>query len=239
MRAPFPVAVLLVLAVFPANGWTGTPGINLSWNSCATDVASSQRCYTCTGTAGAPFVFQGSFRPALTMGFGSCTATLDITFMDASGTATAMPDFWSMNTGNCAAPHFHAVDPDTTGGCEEPSIYVGLTSGGYVVSYSTGRLRMYVNWATDVTPPPLVAGRLYPAFAMSMDADGGIAAGCAGCATGAMIVLKEIDVYGFGAEYITTPDQRNWIQWQGTSSYPCSITPTRNATWGAIKSMYR
>jgi hypothetical protein len=241
MRARVPIAVLLVLAAYPAKGWAGTPGINLSWNSCATDMASSQRCYACDGHAGAPFVFQGSFRPDVPLvNFTSCTATLDITFMDASGTAEQMPDFWNMNTGGCAVSRFYAVDPDTIGGCAESSIYIGPTQGSYVVSYATGRLRMYVNWIGDVVPPPLVAGRLYPAFAMTMDGDGGVTAGCAGCATAALIVLKEIDVNGISeVEYITATDQRNWVRWQGTSSAPCSVVPTRNATWGAIKAMYR
>jgi hypothetical protein len=241
MRPRASILVLIALVTFATIVRAGAPGINLSWNACATDVASSQRCYTCDGHAGITFVFQGSFRPAHSIpDFAGCISTVNVTFMDAGGDPLPIPDFW--RSGDCAVSDYHASDPDTVGGCE--GFLFGSTNTGFAVSdMPPATVQLRIDWAGNPPAPvPLVAGSLYPGFAFTMDADGAVNTGCQGCASAALIQVTKIEVYGFSLgedEPISAQDQRNWVRWQGTSSNPCSMTPTRNATWGAIKAMYR
>ena len=52
-------------------------------------------------------------------------------------------------------------------------------------------------------------------------------------------MLSQITAYGDGgSEVIRFPETSHCISWQAGSKL-CSITPVRNATWGAIKTLYR
>ncbi len=244
-RLPTLILTLLPLCVSPASA----AGVfRLSWNGCADDRASLQRCYDCDGKAGAPFVFQGSFRPANSIpDFAGCSIEVQITFQDAGGGVVPVPDLWKVGAGSCAGGTLTAVNPTTDGGCSTPSVYGANPSGGWAVyypfGYSAGEMLIRVDWTTGPTPGgALVAGQLYPGFAVAMDVDAAIAAGCAGCSTRATLQLQKIEVYGFTLgedEVITTPETRDWILWQDSSAYPCLSTPARAPSWGAIKAMYR
>lgn len=242
MRLMATLVVISVAISFAETGRAGTRGFNLSWNGCATNFASLQRCYACDGQAGVSFVFQGSFRPVHSIpDFAGTSSIVDITSESAT-----LPDFWKIATGDCAAAAFSARNPVVGGGCATPSLFAsGNVGGGYSVEYrSPGRVRLRVDWAVaSPAPPPLVAGQLYPAFAIMMDADAAVMAGCQGCATGALIELNSIEVFGFGVtedELINVSDVRNFVVWQEYPFYsPCTVTSTRSTSWGAIKSMYR
>jgi hypothetical protein len=69
---------------------------------------------------------------------------------------------------------------------------------------------------------------------------------CAGCATGACIVLNEIQMQGLNdtsdadAIHITQPlNGRNYITFQSGAPACAGSTPTQNHTWGSIKALYR
>jgi hypothetical protein len=239
------IAVLTALVIASCCGMAraGTPGINLSWSGCALDTASSQRCYTCDGKAGALFVLQGSFRPANAVGdFASTSSIVDVQFDQG---ATVIPDFWRMGVADCDAQAVAIGDPVTTGGCALPNIFTpGSAGGGVAVSYPTAyRVRFRIDWATTgTTLVRLTAGQLYPAFALAIDADHGVASGCAGCAISASIQIQEIEVFWFTSgenESIFVADQRNWVLWQAAPGAPCRTVATRPTTWGAVKALYR
>ena len=69
---------------------------------------------------------------------------------------------------------------------------------------------------------------------------------CAGCTDGACIVFNSIQVTqpaGVGDYTISNPLVRNFVQWQGgggsvAGGCPASV-PTRQQTWGSVKSLYR
>jgi len=236
------VAALVVIGGGRAHA--GTPGVNLSWSGCAVDVASAQRCFTCDGKAGAPFVLQGTFRPANSIPDFAATSTIVDVQFDQGG--SQIPDFWKMAPGDCDAQAISMVDPVTTGGCALPNIFTpGATGGGVGVSYPTAyRLRFRFDWAvSDAASQPLTAGQLYPAFAAPIDADLGVANGCAGCATSASIQIVQIEVFGYASgehETIAAQDQRSNVLWQAApTGPPCTTTPVRNTTWGAVKALYR
>jgi hypothetical protein len=238
--------VVLAVALLLTSGdvaRAGTPGVNLSWSGCALDAASGQRCFTCDGKAGAPFVIQGTFRPLSSIPDFAATSTLvDVEFDQGT---TQIPDFWKMATGDCDAQAITMRDPTTTDACALPNIFSpGSTGGGVSVSYPTAyRLRFRFDWAVaDTASPPIVSGKLYPAFAGVIDADLGVASGCAGCAVSASLQILQVEVFGYGAgehETITVQDQRNGVLWQAATGIPCTSVPTRTTTWGAVKALYR
>ena len=70
-----------------------------------------------------------------------------------------------------------------------------------------------------------------------------------GCSTPACIVLTNVTIYMEVKDGNSNPDiihyshdggaSRNWVTYQGGACTSLGITPTRNTTWGAIKSLYR
>jgi hypothetical protein len=54
--------------------------------------------------------------------------------------------------------------------------------------------------------------------------------------------LRSVELFGFGGEDYLVPYQgRPYVAWQGgTPEFPyCVPDATRNATWGAVKALYR
>jgi hypothetical protein len=80
----------------------------------------------------------------------------------------------------------------------------------------------------------------YYGVRLSIDAEKTSGGGaCGGCAVPVTIVLNEIDLLGGGEDKITTPLANTCLRWQAAGATPCSATPVRKMTWGAIKSFYR
>ena len=83
-------------------------------------------------------------------------------------------------------------------------------------------------------------GTEYYAFRLTIDAQKTTGAGaCGGCGVPATIVLNEIMLDAFTVDRLTTPLANTCLRWQAAGVTPCSATPVRNTTWGAIKSFYR
>lgn len=83
-------------------------------------------------------------------------------------------------------------------------------------------------------------GTEYYAFRITIDAQKTTGAGaCGGCSVPATIVLNEIVLDGNAIDRLTTPLSNTCLRWQAAGTTPCSATPIRNTTWGAIKSFYR
>jgi hypothetical protein len=64
---------------------------------------------------------------------------------------------------------------------------------------------------------------------------------CAGCSTGACIVLNSVELVRLpgaigGNVTLTTPGS-NFATWQAGAA--CVTVPVRNRTWGQVKALYR
>ncbi len=71
-------------------------------------------------------------------------------------------------------------------------------------------------------------------------------AACAGCLGSACLVLNSIEVKRTpgapgGDLFISSPGpaNANWALWRGGQGANCALVPTRNMTWGRLKSLYR
>jgi hypothetical protein len=168
-------------------------------------------------------------------------------FMEGMTEDAVVPDWWKLGeaeSGDCRA-NLITLSADGTvlanGGadvCFDP--WQGLGAGGIGLYSWDGNL-MHVNAAYAVADGvPLEAETEY--FAVQFRVSGTKTVNsCAGCLSPAIWGLKYIDW--------TTPASVNRLSdmyaggnqcltWQ-SSTLACGLVPTRNTTWGQIKSLYR
>lgn len=223
-------------------------GVNLAWGAgCWTDNPVSAKTFACnTNTGSAP----------MTASFVTTTDQPDFvgveSVVDLQVDAAALPDWWQFfNAAVCRQTALSTSADFTTapGGCTDP--WAGLAAGG-IAGYQTNttsppnpnplpsRARLKVGYAI-AAPSPLTAGVQYYGYRATVSYMKSIGTGfCPGCATPATIVLNEIKAAEFTGpfERITDPLTNRCLIWN-TSTVPCADVPTRDITWGQIKSLYR
>ncbi len=230
------------------------PGVNLGWSTdqgCWPESGVTAKTFACTSNTGSASM-TGSFAIGVDLAdFQAMGAIID----GQSSTAT-LPDWWQMsNTGSCrqaalstsadftAAPQTSCVDP-----------FGGQAAGG-IAAYQTqlfpapfpinvpaaNRLRLKIGYGLTFFSP-LTAGVEYYAFRANITYTKTVGSpSCAGCSTPVTIVLNEVQAtptLQVDTIRLTTPINNQCITWQGTD-VPCSAVPTRNRTWGEVKSLYR
>jgi hypothetical protein len=233
--------------------------INLAWRNCITVTtgtlsAQANVTYACDASATSPFRLVSSFiSPGALNHFVGVQAVLDIQTADPT-----LPDFWKLGTGECREGAFGFPVPllnvGNTASCRNPWAG-GNTGGGY--QYLTGfespaRARVLLAFARD-TEAILANAQQYIATMSTLDMfkDADVGDGeCVGCAVPACLVLNQIELYQTAGQTLPEQDiyilnteaQRRYVTWQGGavggSGCPAA-TPTRNATWGSVKSLYR
>jgi len=173
--------------------------------------------------------------------------------LDLQSDASDLPDWWQMcgfggcRTGSLAATADFNV---SAGGCTFAWPGVAPTSlliwrtfqwcSGNLVLASPNRARLFVQSNGPSAGVTIQQGTEYYAVRVTIDTQRTIGAGaCGGCVTPAAIVLNKIDLLGAGPDELTTPLSNTCLRWQAAGTTPCSATPVRNMTWGAIKSFYR
>jgi hypothetical protein len=134
---------------------------------------------------------------------------------------------------------------------------VGGTSGGYnyVPGYGgPNRARLRAVFARQaVLAGPLTADAQYYVFIATLDMQHTVpdptlpppGNSCLGCQDGVCIVFSSCKLdqppgTPNGDSTIINQDVRQFVTWQGGAGTICpSATPTRHATWGMVKSLYR
>jgi hypothetical protein len=245
-------SALLVLGASAASAQ-----INLAWRNCIAQATSvANEAYACDGSRNG-IVFRGvlSFiAPTNTNEFVGADALLDIQTADP-----ILPDFWRLGVGECRTGNFSypvaLTGIGNTGSCRNPFANANLGGGFQYDSQYGGnqaRARVQLSHARD-TAFPLVAGAQYLAGMFTMDTfrdiDGDDPA-CAGCLVPACLVLNQITVLQVVGQtppsqdinVLTAQATRRHITWQG-GAVPgggCpGATPSKSATWGSVKSLYR
>ena len=240
-------------------------GINLAWRNCiavtaGTTAALANVNYACDGT-GLANANQGrgvmSFiSPAAINQFVGMQAVLDI-----QTDQPVLPDYWRLGVGECREGSFvfpaslTGVGNTTT--CRNPWAG-GSTGGGF--QYNSGfespaRARVQFAFARD-TEVALLNGQQYIAGVFTLDTfkdfdDGTIGTGqCDGCLSPGCLVLNQVELFQVAGQtppqqdiyILNTQATRRYVTWQG-GAIPGSGcpggTPTKNATWGSVKSLYR
>lgn len=240
MKKLLTVLSLAALVCSASAAFANNGAMNLSWNRCDTTPPSFNKSYACDGLLGSPVQMTGSFvMPFAVPDFAGVSAAVDIE------TPVPTPDYWKTDAAGCNAGALLAVNPSTGPPCL-PNLFDATTSGGgATISYPTPtRVRVRVDWASGAAvAPSTLAGQHYAGFTLQFDPDQGVTNGCAGCQIPACIVLNGMDVFGFAPGedfFIESIDVNNAVTWQSAGGNNCQgATPSKNKTWGSVKSMYR
>ena len=246
LGSPVRLGLLMVIACALLSMPAGAGGINLTWgDGCWADNPQTVQTFACDTNTGT-FSMTASFSPNVNQAITSFTTRVDL-----QTDAAALPDWWQI----CSQ-----------GGCRTGSLtataIVNPPGGNCVYAWPGGQPDVFVTWGTALwcssgTLPPnraqargdfggtasavLHPGTEYYGFRLTIDAQKTTGAGaCGGCSVPATIVLNEIRLFGgVTVDPVTTPLSNTCLRWQAAGTTPCSATPVRNATWGAIKSFYR
>lgn len=219
------------------------PGMNLGWANCGTTSTSANYNFTCD---------DNTLTRNLVMSY-----RLDQGFADFVGVSIAMeyvigdpgtPAWFEFGAGGCREGSFAPISVGTVAGCTNS--YSGANQAGGFVTDVLGpnRYRVRADWARD-NPAPVTAGTLYSALVMQLNTvgswDEGFGGECPGCGTPACFVLQAVEIYtssipGIAAN-LTSADVRNWATYQGGGfGAGCpGETPSKSATWGSVKALYR
>ncbi|MBI5170949.1 MAG: hypothetical protein HZA61_15775 [Candidatus Eisenbacteria bacterium] len=237
---------LLALAFSPPSAYA--MGINLSWDDCGA-YGAEVKTFACDrnaipGTAS----LIGSFVPPA----GSTAVTGEEAVLDVNdGGWRTIPDWWQFKyVGACRRTALTA-SADFTAYQNCADYWIGLAQGGvtaYITPYygDAARARLLLIFATALANTgPLDEHLEYYAFRVTISGAKTVGTdACAGCSREMCIrftSLKLTQPIGVGDYRIDNGEQRPWVLWQskGVVVGCNAVIPTRNSTWGAIKSQYR
>lgn len=252
---PMTLALLALTATMAS-----AQSINLGWGACRSaantanaaknDVTAANFPCNINGVI-TPFVLTASYKlaaqPAI---FDGTTIQLDL----ITGSAPGISDWWDVgnlipDANNCRGGAFNVLASDAGGSCTSP--YGANQQGGGAFTQGilgAGSLR-FENDRVSVNgnPYPMAGTAGYIAQRVQVEVFKTVfdevseVDGCTGCTQPACIVLNRIDVGADGVKQVlTTVDLRNYVTWYGGTGATCpGATPTRNATWGQVKALYR
>jgi hypothetical protein len=220
-------------------------GVNLSWTDCGA-FGQDSRTSACTNNAIKGALYGSAIAPTPINFLNGQTGTVDL-----QTTGASLSNWWQMGAGGCRVGAFTvSMDFTTdTGNCFD--IWGGGASPGS--NYAPGwcgpnRARLK---ATGAVASPLAADDATEMYLWKMSFLGSKTFGgtaCVGCLDGACFVLNDqfltqpLNSPG-GDVHINNPLLRQHVSWQASgASIPGGCpggTPTKNATWGSVKSLYR
>lgn len=240
-------------------------GLNINWvtntvGNCSATVGAN-RTWDCTadGANDGDFNFVISFVPNVALPLFNAVEIV----IDGQSDAPLSPWWEYYNDGSCRPEGFSAELPPLTPltPCAT-KLYSSSAYGGMGLWAINGnRLRTVLGYAMGVDRPTalttttqyntmhmhVMTGKSIDVPEDASDPENIIPAipACAGCDQPVTLVLQQIGIYGNGtpaSDTIILPgtlagSQRS-ITWQGGGTSPIPV-PTRNTTWGQVKSLYR
>jgi len=220
-------------------------GLNLSWGDCGTS-GTLQRNFACNTNAGTANTMVGS---VIVGGSDMNQLNGHEGVADMQTNQAALSPWWLIGGAGCRAASTVTGNFDFTANVNCLDIWAGGGFGGvnYVGPFGPpNRARFRTVWAVD--PPVSITGTdEYYVLRLTFNNSKSTGLGsCAGCLDGACIVLNSIKMTQPLAanddRTITNSADRQFVQWQGGGGLggQCpGATPTKSATWGSVKSLYR
>jgi len=251
-RILFATALFALTSVAASTAHAG-PGVNLRWSDCFGDGGASNRSFACNTNAGSN-VLVGSF----VLSSPIANVSGQRIGVDLSATTTTLPDWWMFrNAGTCRTTSLGfnvTANPNdvvcvdwaagqSAGGIGAYNTELGTIDG----SLSAQHRRLKIALAVPLSAlADLVAGTEYYSCNVTVNNAKTVGTGaCAGCTTPMCIVLNSVKVTTNtpgGAGDVTLGNasaaNSNIVTWQGTGPN-CLLVPTKNVTWGSVKSLYR
>jgi len=255
-RSALTAAALTLLALSLAPGRAqAAQGISLAWNHCLSEGTGVQnKTFACDTNIGSNTMV-GTFQLNTNM---NQMIGAEIVLQLASAGAS-LPAWWDLyNAGTCRPTALSVnslADPGDVS-CPDWSsgqMFVGIgaycgstgTCVDHPLNANTVRIKL-VEAVAQQFATTLIGGQEYFVFNLDIQNSKTVGTGaCAGCSTPVCIVLNSIDVVAAGNiehRKLTTASSPggNYVTWQGGAGTNCpAATPTRNSTWGSVKSLYR
>jgi hypothetical protein len=237
------------LSLFASSALAGAAGLNLSWDDCGA-AGTSQKNFACASNSGANIMFASAVVGVPVPQLNGHEGVIDLQTNEAT-----LSDWWKIG-GTGAAPNCRPATTitsnfDFVGGpfsCLDP--WTGSAAGGVNFTQAfNGPNRARIRTVCAIPGSTAITGTdEYYVYKVTMTNVRSTGTGsCAGCADGACIVLNSIDFTqpaGVGNFKITNPLVQRHVLWQAGGSAigglgcPAQV-PTRNQTWGSVKSLYR
>jgi len=224
--------LVLALLVCPA---PSRAQVDLAWSDTGPGAINTIR-FDCDANEGADTLVASFRAPAGVTKLTALEAVVDF--------CTGQEDFpdWFDYSG-CRAGALGASVDFTAGPLYFEDYWKGHGTAGIAFSRrdnNTGRIVVTAS-IPDEDAGPLTAGLIYYAFKVTIDHRNTTGGGaCAGCATGACIVLNDLRLIGPGLDQrLNGPMFDNSPSWQdGVPGCPF-IVPVESTTWTAIKTRHR
>lgn len=222
--------------------------LTLAWNDCRDGEGVGNRASGCGFNNDLHDLFPGFQLTAPLDSVISMELVLDLQHADPS-----LPDWWQLQPGGCRAGGMvTSQDFSLALGCTDPWNGQGASFvQGWLVGQPAGGPNQARLLVAATTPSnalvSLQAGVPYHSTHLVLRNIKSSGTGaCSGCNRPACLVLNGITLRrlsggsGETVEVITPgPGNANWVTWQGGTGADCQAVPTRNATWGRLKSLYR
>jgi hypothetical protein len=226
------VLISAVLIVPPA--WAANPGWNLSWTDCGAS-GQANRSFTCDSNSGVDRIVCSLVAPPGPVSSQIVELGFLAVVSFACGSAGPLPPWWQFAAGGCREGALR-VDLDSSWGPSCPSMW----RGGEIVetTYSPDTCRATLSIGIVVPPDSsaiaLVPGQEYFAFEILIDHSKTSGAPvCDGCQAPAVINRAIGQINSDTGSQDLSGAARDTVYWQRGS------VPTRTASWGAVKTMYR
>ena len=258
MHARYRIAaamLALFAALFLSIPASAAPGIALAWDHCLSEGTGVQnKVFACDTNVGGQTMV-GTFQLAAAMDGVKGTEIV----VQVASASPVLPAWWHFsNVGTCrqtalSVNGVHDLEdltcPDWSGGGMGLAFvgYCGPSVGGNCQS-GAGANGARILIVTAVHPSlaaSLESGQEYFAFNLLLRNLQTVGTGaCAGCETPVCIVFNSIkvEINSFDFQFLSTASSPggNFVTWQGGGGSNCpAATPTRGATWGSVKSLYR
>jgi hypothetical protein len=220
-------------------------GISVNWgNACWGDVPKADLTFACNSNTYTGVRMTCSFKPAET----KTTFVASDLYMEGMTEEAVVPDWWKLGpteTGDCRSNLVTlSSDGSVLAGPDCLDLWQGLGGGGIgLYSWDTNRMHINAVWAVADPVEAVAETEIFAAqFRVSTGKTVGATA-CTGCTFGACWALNYVQV-GYYLELVPTILDQPYVggnqllTWQ-SSTLNCNAVPSRNTTWGQIKSLYR
>ena len=218
--------------------------VELSWNNCIGDGGPQNLTFACTSNTGSRAIVAAATLDTDLLQVVSTEVVVDL----IASTAPALPDWWALRDNiqlGYTACRNGSLSIAAQDGASCPDIF-GLQGSMNIAAYqpdkvTTGSARILSVNAVDInTPVDLTAGTWGIARWNITSIRTVGSPSCAGCLTPVCVVFNSVNitVVGNTNNRLVSGGANDRITWQGTGA-DCNLVPVKNATWGAVKSLYR
>ena len=220
-------------------------GVNLAWNNCAGDAGVQNITFACntnTGNRGlvGSFVVDGDIP----------IVNGNELVVDLQSASAALPDWWQFTTAGVCRQTALSIAAHNGANC--PDMFEGQASMN-IAAYQLAKHGLAnearilcVNAVQAAAVVTLFAGQEYGIARWTITNTKTVGSpSCTGCTVPVCIVFNSAsisdDVAASEVRLTTAANPgSNYVTWQGGAGTNCpAAVPTRNTTWGSVKSLYR